>query len=75
LSVEEKKRLIEPDQDKLSIRKQCELLQLSRSNLYYEAAEVSEETLRIMHRIDEIFTESPFFGSRRILEELTKRRP
>jgi putative transposase len=72
LSVEEKKRLIEPEQEKLSIRKQCELLRLSRSNLYYEAAEVSEETLRIMHRIDEIFTESPFFGSRRILEGLQR---
>jgi putative transposase len=72
LSVEGKKRLIEPDQEKLSIRKQCELLQLSRSNLYYEPVEASEETLRIMHRIDEIFTESPFFGSRRILEGLQR---
>lgn len=72
MSVEGKKRLIEPDQEKLSIRKQCELLQLSRSNLYYEPVEASEETLRIMHRIDEIFTESPFFGSRRILEGLQR---
>jgi len=59
-------------QEELSIRKQCELLQLHRANLYYAPVEPSEETLRIMHRIDEIFTESPFFGSRRILEGLQR---
>jgi putative transposase len=72
LSVEEKKKLIGAEDEKLSIRKQCELLQLHRSNLYYEPVKVSEESLRVMHRIDEIFTESPFFGSRRILEGLRR---
>jgi putative transposase len=72
LSVEEKKKLIEPGHKELSIRRQCELLNLTRSNLYYEPVKVSEETLRIMHRIDEIFTESPFYGSRRILEALRR---
>jgi putative transposase len=72
LSIEEKKKLIEPGQEELSVRKQCELLQLHRSNLYYEPVKASEETLRVMHRIDEIFTESPFFGSRRILEGLQR---
>ncbi len=44
LSVEEKKKLIESDQDKLSVRKQCEsFLKLNRSNLYYEPVRVSEE--------------------------------
>ena len=72
MSVEEKKKLIGVGQEKLSVRKQCELLQLHRSNLYYEPVKVSEETLQIMHRIDEIFTESPFYGSRRILEGLQR---
>jgi putative transposase len=72
LSVEEKKKLIGAESEKLSIRKQCELLQLHRSNLYYEPVRVSEEILRVMHRIDEIFTESPFFGSRKILEGLRR---
>ena len=72
MSIEEKKKLIEPGQEELSVRKQCELLQLHRSNLYYEPVKASEETLRVMHRIDEIFTESPFFGSRRILEGLQR---
>jgi putative transposase len=73
LSVEEKKKLIvSAGQEELSIRKQCELLQLHRANLYYAPVKPSEETLRIMHRIDEIFTESPFFGSRKILEGLQR---
>ncbi len=73
MSVEEKKKLIGPaGQEELSIREQCELLQLHRANLYYAPVKPSEETLRVMHRIDEIFTESPFFGSRRILEGLQR---
>jgi len=73
LSVEEKKKLIEPGQKKLSIRKQCKLLNLTRSNLYYEPVKVSKVTLRIMHYIDEIFTECPFYGSRRIREALKRK--
>ena len=72
MSVEEKKRLIEPGHEKLSVRRQCELLDLHRSSLYYEPVGVSEETLRIMHRIDEIFTEIPFYGSRKIMEALRR---
>ncbi len=73
MSIEEKKRLIEPDHEKLSIRKQCGLLKLSRSNLYYEPVKVSEETLQIMNHIDEIFTEIPFYGSRKIMEALRRK--
>ncbi|GAB60969.1 MAG: IS3 family transposase [Candidatus Jettenia sp.] len=54
------------------IRKQCELLGLHRSNVYYEPVEVSDETIEVMHRIDGIFTESPFYGSRRIREALRR---
>jgi len=70
LSVEEKRSLIEPGHTGLSVRRQCELLTLHRANLYYEPAPVSGEKLRIMRRIDEIFTELPFYGSRKILEAL-----
>ena len=73
MSIEEKKKLIESDHEKLSIRRQCRLLELNRSNLYYEPVKVSEETLRIMNSIDEINTESPFYGSRKILEGLHRK--
>jgi putative transposase len=70
LSVEKKKGLLEPCLEGLSIRRQCELIKLNRSNLYYTPVEVSKETLQIMHRIDEIFTKHPYYGSRRIKEAL-----
>ena len=62
--------MIEPGHTGLSVRRQCELIGLHRANLYYELVPVSEEKLLIMHRIDEIFTELPFYGSRKILEAL-----
>lgn len=48
------------------MRRQCELLGLSRSSLYYEAAQESAENLRLMRRVDEIYTAHPFLGSRRM---------
>jgi putative transposase len=50
----------------LSMRQQCELLELNRSGVYYEPAVVTPENLALMNRIDEIFTERPFYGSRRL---------
>ena len=72
LSIEEKIELITPGLNSLSIRRQCELIDLSRSNLYYKPVEISEETIQIMHSMDKIFTECPFYGSRRILEGLRR---
>ncbi|WP_206193290.1 IS3 family transposase [Virgibacillus dokdonensis] len=54
----------------LSIKTQAELLNLNRSSLYYRPVEPSPEELRIKNRIDEIYTECPFYGSRRISETL-----
>jgi putative transposase len=55
----------------LSIRRQCELLGLSRSSYYYEPATESEENLALMRRIDELYLQRPFFGSRRMAEHLS----
>lgn len=73
LSIKEKINLITSGVNGLSIRRQCELIDLNRSNLYYRPADISEETLHIMHCIDEIFTACPFYGSRRILEGLRRK--
>jgi putative transposase len=56
---------------KLSIKKQCALLQLPRSTAYYKPAEVSEEDLKLMRRIDELHLIYPFAGSR-MLRDLLK---
>jgi putative transposase len=50
----------------LSVRRQCELLGLNRSTLYYTAASETPENLRLMRLIDEQYTACPFYGSRRM---------
>jgi putative transposase len=50
----------------LSVRRQCELLGLNRSSLYYEAVPETADNLRLMRRIDERYTAYPFFGSRKM---------
>lgn len=53
----------------ISLTKQAELLDISRSCLYYQPS-INPEDIKIRHAIDEIFTRHPFFGSRRIKDEL-----
>jgi putative transposase len=48
------------------VRRQCELLGLSRSTLYYEPAGETDENLALMRLIDEGYTARPFYGSRRV---------
>lgn len=50
----------------LPITAQAELLGLNRSSLYYKPVEPSPAEVLIKHKIDEIYTKYPFFGSRRI---------
>ena len=64
--VDDKRRLIEVERGKLSVRRQCQLLGLNRSSLYYEAAAETAENLSLMRRMDEQYTRYPFYGSRRM---------
>jgi putative transposase len=64
--------LIEPDHPVLSVRRQCELLGLSRSSLYYEPGGEAAEDLRLMRLIDGQYTACPFYGSRRITARLVE---
>ena len=57
----------------LPITKQAELLGLNRSGLYYKPKPPSEEELALKRAIDEIYTEHPYYGSRRITAELRRR--
>jgi putative transposase len=50
----------------LSLTQQAELLSLSRTHLYYKPAPPSEREVQIKHRLDELYTEAPFLGSRKI---------
>jgi putative transposase len=50
----------------LSVRRQCELLGVGRSGLYYEPEATSTDELALMRRIDELHLRHPFYGSRNI---------
>lgn len=64
--------MIERDNSEISLSVQAELLNLSRSSLYYVPAGPSERELAIKHRIDELYTDYPFYGSRKITFLLRK---
>jgi putative transposase len=57
---------VDPEHADLSIRRQCELLGVSRASWYYHPAGESEENLRLMRLMDEQYLRTPFYGSRRM---------
>jgi putative transposase len=65
--------MLESSQDaQLSLSSQARLLSLSRSGLYYRPRPVPEKELRIKHRLDELYTEHPFLGSRKLVTMLAE---
>jgi len=56
----------------LSQRRQCALLQLSRSTLYYRPTGESAENLRFMEIIDKQFLEAPWYGSRQMARHMKR---
>ena len=48
------------------MQRQCELVGLPRSTYYYQPRPESAENLRLLRRLDELYLECPFFGSRRM---------
>jgi len=70
LTSEDKKELLEPGHETISLRRQCELLGLNRSNVYYRPRECSPDKRRLLRLIDEIYTRSPYYGARKIAAEL-----
>jgi len=63
---------IEKDHPRLSLRRQCRLLSLSRSVLYYTPVGESAENLALMALIDRRFLETPWYGSRRMARWLRR---
>lgn len=56
----------------ISIVRQCELLDIARSGFYYEPVQESCLNLELMRRIDEQYTQTPFYGSRRMAAWLNR---
>ena len=62
--------MIEKEDEGLSIRAQCELLELPRANYYYQPKGWAPDELDLMRVIDEIYTAHPYYGTRRMSKAL-----
>ena len=60
------RELVEPGHGDLSVRRQCRLLGLSRSSLYYAAKAADAEDLVLMRLLDKQYLHTPFYGVRRM---------
>lgn len=68
----EKRAIIEPDHPSIPVFRQCQLLGISRSGYYYQSHGESQENIRLMHRIDELFTKYPFYGVEKMTAHLSR---
>lgn len=68
----DRKRLIERGHDDLSLTRQAKLLNISRANLYYRPV-IDHQDIMTMNALDTIYTDCPFYGSRRMQYELNAR--
>ena len=71
LDIANKRDLVDSKLNKvISMARQCELLKISRSMMYYKPKIMSIYNKRIMDRIDEIYTANPDYGYRYIYHHL-----
>jgi putative transposase len=56
----------------LTVKRQAELLELSRSSVYYTPRPVSQRDLVLMRRLDELHLEAPFYGARKLAAQLRR---
>ena len=66
MSRSQRRAMIDREEPKLSLVRQCALLGISRSSLYYLPTEAGAEDLELMALIDRQYLKTPFYGSRRM---------
>jgi putative transposase len=66
VSVEQRRAVVDRRHPSLSVVRQCKLLDISRSSLYYQPKGISEEDLTLMKLIDRQYLAAPFYGARKI---------
>ncbi len=66
MQIEQRRQLIDRQGCQLSIRRQCELLGVSKSALYYTPRGLSDSNFAVMRLIDEQYTRTPFYGVERM---------
>jgi putative transposase len=73
LTLEQKRKAVEPEHKKISICRQCELLGLNRSGLYYKPCGETQYNEQLMKLIDEQYIETPFYGIDKMTEWLRRK--
>ncbi len=73
MSPARRRQMVDREHPKLPIMRQCALLGVSRSSVYYRPRTASEEDLFLMGEIDRQYLETPFYGSRRMRAWLERR--
>ncbi len=69
--LSERRSLIEKAH-RISLNRQCELLSIHRSGLYYAPVPESEQNLTLLRMLDEQYFKTPFYGERRLRNLLKK---
>jgi putative transposase len=72
LTLEQKRKAIEPGNTKISVYRQCELLGLNRSSLYYKSRGDTQYNETLMKLIDRQYVETPFYGIDKMTECLCR---
>jgi putative transposase len=72
MSAAQRLALVDRADPALSVAAQCRLLKVARSTLYYQPAPMDPDDLALMRRMDELYTASPFYGSRRMVAVLRR---
>ena len=73
MSLVQRREMVDREHPSLSTARQCALLGVARSSLYYRPKMASEEDLSLMGEIDRQYLETPFYGSRRMKAWLERR--
>lgn len=66
MSLDEKRRLVCPSYKKMSVYRQCKVIELPRSSYYFKAQGESQFNLQVMRAIDRKFLDCPFYGVERM---------
>ena len=72
LTLEQKRNAVEPGHKKIAVYRQCELLGLNRSSLYYTPCRDTQYNEQLMKLIDEQYVQTPFYGIDKMTEWLCR---
>jgi putative transposase len=72
MSRAERKAMVAREHPDLSLSRQCAILSIGRSSLYYAPKGESPATLTLMRRIDALVLKYPFYGSRQLARQLRR---